>query len=115
MNPNLVWRRMAAALLAVSALLLGACSTPPAFQVSEPAARVGTVISITQDTVQNVNSTVGGIGGALIGGLLVGLLESLAGAYGSASMVDAVAFGAIILILLIRPNGLLGRAEAEKV
>lgn len=63
-------------------------------------------------------AVVGGIGsisGALIGGLLVGLLESLAGAYGSASMVDAVAFGAIILILLIRPNGLLGRAEAEKV
>jgi len=60
------WRRAAA--LFCTALLLAGCNTPPAFQVSEPTARVGTVISITQDTVQNVNSAVGGIGGALIGG-----------------------------------------------
>jgi len=60
------WRRAGALLCA--ALLLAGCNTPPAFQVSEPTARVGTVISITQDTVQNVNSAVGGIGGALIGG-----------------------------------------------
>lgn len=62
------WRRAAAALSAAFALLLAACSTPPAFQVSEPSARVGTVISITQDSVQNVNTAAAGIGGALIGG-----------------------------------------------
>ena len=62
------WRRAAALCSAACVLLLAACNTPPAFQVSEPTARVGTVISITQDTVQNVNSAVGGIGGALIGG-----------------------------------------------
>jgi outer membrane lipoprotein SlyB len=60
------WRRTGA--LIAAALLLAGCNTPPAFQVSEPSSRDGTVISITQDTVQNVNSTVGGIGGALIGG-----------------------------------------------
>jgi outer membrane lipoprotein SlyB len=52
------------------ALLLAGCNTPPAFQVSEPSARVGTVESITQDTVQNVNTTAGTIGGAVVGGLL---------------------------------------------
>ena len=56
MNPTLPWRRLAAVFLTGIALLLGACSTPPAFQVSEPTARVGTVVSITQDTVQNVNT-----------------------------------------------------------
>ena len=68
MTLSLPWRRLAALLAAGAALLLGACSTPPAFQVSEPSARVGTVISITQDSVQNVNSAVGTVGGALIGG-----------------------------------------------
>jgi outer membrane lipoprotein SlyB len=61
-----LWRRAGAMLAA--ALLLAGCNTPPAFQVSEPSSREGTVISITQDTVQNVNTAVGGIGGALIGG-----------------------------------------------
>jgi len=64
------WRRAAALFTAGFALLLAGCNTPPAFQVSEPSARVGTVESITQDTVQNVNSTAGAIGGAVIGGLL---------------------------------------------
>jgi outer membrane lipoprotein SlyB len=68
------WRRGAAALMATFALLLAACGTPPAFQVSEPSARVGSVISITQDSVQNVHSVAGGIGGALIGGGLGSLI-----------------------------------------
>lgn len=68
------WRRGTAALMAAFALLLAACTTPPAFQVSEPSARVGTVISITQDSVQNVHSVAGGIGGALIGGGLGSLI-----------------------------------------
>lgn len=68
------WRRGVAALTAGFALLLAACSTPPAFQVSEPSARVGTAISITQDSVQNVHSAAGGIGGALLGGGLGSLI-----------------------------------------
>ncbi len=60
------WRRAGALLSA--ALLLAGCNTPPAFEVSQPTTRDGTVISITQDTVQNVNTAAGGIGGALIGG-----------------------------------------------
>lgn len=65
------WRRVAAVLSVGIAVLLAACNTPPAFQVSEPTSgRVGTVESITQDAVQNVNSTAGMIGGAVVGGLL---------------------------------------------
>jgi len=64
------WRLTVALFTAGFALLLAGCNTPPAFQVSEPSARVGTVESITQDTVQNVNTTAGTIGGAVVGGLL---------------------------------------------
>ena len=54
---------------------LAGCNTPPAFQVSEqPAIRIGTVESITQDSVQNINTTAGTIGGALIGGGLGSLI-----------------------------------------
>jgi outer membrane lipoprotein SlyB len=65
-------RRLAAILCAGA--LLAACNTPPAFQVSEPSARIGTVESITQDTVQNVNTAAGTVGGALLGGALGSLV-----------------------------------------
>ena len=69
------WRRWVAAWTAGAALVLAGCSTPPAFQVSEQAApRIGTVESITQDSVQNVDTAVGTIGGALIGGGLGSLI-----------------------------------------
>ncbi len=75
MTNMLGWRRSLAALVACAAVMLAGCNTPPAFQVSEqPAIRIGTVESITQDSVQNVNSTVGMIGGALIGGGLGSLV-----------------------------------------
>lgn len=66
------WQRLAAVLstgLALLLLLTG-CETTPAFQVSQPASREGTVESIVQDTVQSGNAAVGTIGGALVGGLL---------------------------------------------
>jgi len=64
------WRRFAAVLTVGFAMLLAGCETTPAFQVSEPSARVGTVESIVQDTVQSGNAAVGTIGGAVVGGLL---------------------------------------------
>jgi outer membrane lipoprotein SlyB len=68
------WRQLAAAITAAAALLLAGCNTPPAFQVSEPSARIGTVESITQQTVQTGNAAVGTVGGALIGGALGSLV-----------------------------------------
>jgi outer membrane lipoprotein SlyB len=75
MTNQMRWRRAVLALTAGAAVLLAGCSAPPAFQVSEqPAARIGTVESVTQESVQNVNSTVGMIGGALVGGGLGSLV-----------------------------------------
>ena len=50
--------------------VLSGCETQPAFQVSQPASRIGTVESIRSQTVENSNAAIGTIGGALVGGLL---------------------------------------------
>jgi outer membrane lipoprotein SlyB len=64
------WQRFAAVLSTGFALLLAGCETTPAFQVSQPSSRDGTVESIVQDTVQSGNAAAATIGGAVIGGLL---------------------------------------------
>lgn len=65
-----------------------------------------------------VAAVLGGIGsipGALVGGLLIGILETLSKAYISTSFSDAIVFGILILILLIKPSGLLGKKANVKV
>lgn len=65
-----------------------------------------------------VAAVLGGIGsipGAMIGGLLIGLAESLTKAAGLSQITDAVVFGILILVLLLKPTGLLGRNVKEKV
>jgi branched-chain amino acid transport system permease protein len=58
---------------------------------------------------------IGNIPGAMVGGLLLGVIEALAAAYLSVSWKDAFAFCVLILILIVRPTGLLGERVAEKV
>jgi branched-chain amino acid transport system permease protein len=58
---------------------------------------------------------IGNIPGAMVGGLLLGLIEALGAAYISISWKDAIAFAVLILILVVRPTGLLGERVAEKV
>jgi len=63
-------------------------------------------------------AVLGGIGslpGAMLGGLLIGLVESLYATYFSAEYKDVAVFGILILVLVFRPSGLLGRPEVEKV
>jgi branched-chain amino acid transport system permease protein len=58
---------------------------------------------------------IGNIAGAAIGGLVIGLVETTVVGLGGSTYRDAVAFAVLILILLLRPNGLLGRKTTEKV
>jgi branched-chain amino acid transport system permease protein len=58
---------------------------------------------------------IGSIPGAMLGGVVLGLLEQLAAQYISSSYKDIIAFGLLILILIFRPSGLLGRKVSEKV
>ncbi|MNN51630.1 High-affinity branched-chain amino acid transport system permease protein LivH [compost metagenome] len=58
---------------------------------------------------------IGSIPGAMLGGVLLGVAETLAAAYISSEYKDIVAFTLLVLILLVRPTGLLGKPEVEKV
>jgi len=58
---------------------------------------------------------IGSIPGAMLGGVVLGLAETFAAAYISSEYKDIVAFGLLVLILLFRPTGLLGKPEVEKV
>lgn len=58
---------------------------------------------------------IGNIPGAMIGGLLLGVIEAMGAAYISIAWKDAITFSVLILILLIRPTGLLGERVAEKL
>jgi branched-chain amino acid transport system permease protein len=65
-----------------------------------------------------VAAVIGGIGnlpGAMLGGLVLGLSEQFVAGYLSTTFRDAIAFGLLIVILLWRPSGLLGRRVVEKV
>jgi len=65
-----------------------------------------------------VAAVIGGIGnipGAMVGGLVLGLSEQFVAGYVSTTFRDAIAFGLLIFILLVRPSGLLGRRVVEKV
>lgn len=57
----------------------------------------------------------GSFGGAVAGGLILGVAEQLVGGYVSTKMIDITAYLVIILVLALRPNGLFGRAIAERV
>ena len=65
-----------------------------------------------------VAAVLGGIGsipGAFIGGILLGVLENLSKAYISSKLSDAIVFSVLIVVLLIKPTGILGKKIMEKV
>ncbi|MFB0934472.1 MAG: branched-chain amino acid ABC transporter permease LivH [Propionivibrio sp.] len=58
---------------------------------------------------------VGSLPGAMLGGLIIGLIEAFWSSYLSAEYKDVATFSILILVLMFRPSGLLGRPEVEKV
>lgn len=58
---------------------------------------------------------IGSIPGAMLGGVILGLSESFASAYLTTEYKDVVSFSLLVLVLLFRPTGLLGKPEVEKV
>ena len=58
---------------------------------------------------------IGSIPGALIGGILLGIIEILSKAYISSQLSDAIVFSVLIIVLLVRPTGILGKKLNEKV
>ncbi len=65
-----------------------------------------------------VAAVLGGIGsipGAMVGALIMGVVETMSSAYISSTMRDAIAFSILIVVLIVRPTGILGKKETEKV
>lgn len=58
---------------------------------------------------------IGSIPGAMLGGVLLGVIENMSKAYISTELSDAIVFGVLILVLLLKPAGLLGKKKVEKV
>lgn len=58
---------------------------------------------------------IGSIPGAMIGGIILGVIENLSKAYISSQLSDAIVFSVLIIVLLVRPTGILGKQIHEKV
>ena len=95
------------ALAAVAGVLL--CSTVPTLQPT-----TGSMPGIRAFTAA-VFGGIGSIPGAMLGGILIGIIETFAKAYISTQFSDAVVFSVLIIILLVKPAGLLGKQIQEKV
>ena len=94
-------------LAAIAGVLL--CSSYPTLQPT-----TGSMPGIKAFTAA-VFGGIGSIPGAMIGGVLLGVIEILGKAYVSTELGDALVFAVLILVLLVKPTGLLGKPVREKV
>ncbi len=95
------------ALAAIAGVLL--CSTVPTLQPT-----TGSMPGIRAFTAA-VFGGIGSIPGAMLGGVILGLIETFSKAYISTQFSDAIVFLVLIIILLVKPAGLLGKQVQEKV
>ena len=95
------------ALAAVAGVLL--CSTVPTLQPT-----TGSMPGIRAFTAA-VFGGIGSIPGAMLGGVILGIIETFTKAYLSSQFSDAIVFLILILVLLVKPAGLLGKQVQEKV
>ena len=95
------------ALAAIAGVLL--CSTVPTLQPT-----TGSMPGIRAFTAA-VFGGIGSIPGAMLGGILLGIIETFSKAYLSTQFSDAIVFSVLIIILLVKPAGLLGKQMQEKV
>ena len=95
------------ALAAVAGILL--CSTYPTLLPT-----TGAMPGIKAFTAA-VFGGIGSIPGAMVGGILLGVIETLGKAYVSAELGDAFVFAVLIIVLLVKPTGLMGKKIHEKV
>ncbi len=107
-NRTISWTfAIGSALAAVAGVLL--CAVYPSLKPT-----TGSMPGIKAFTAA-VFGGIGSIPGAFVGGLLLGVLEILGSAYISTELKDAIVFLALIIVLLVKPTGILGKQIREKV
>ena len=75
-------------------------------------------LQLSMVVISFVAAVLGGIGsipGAMIGGLVLGIVEILSKTYISSQLSDAIVFGILVIVLLVKPTGILGKKIQEKV
>ena len=95
------------ALAAIAGVLL--CSTVPTLQPT-----TGSMPGIRAFTAAGFGG-IGSIPGAMLGGILLGIIETMTKAYLSTQFSDAIVFLVLIIVLLVKPAGLMGKVVQEKV
>lgn len=95
------------ALAAIAGVLLCSC-----YPIVQPT--TGSMPGIKAFTAA-VFGGIGSIPGAMLGGILLGIIESFSKAYISTQLSDAIVFAVLIIVLLVKPTGLLGKKISEKV
>lgn len=99
-----------------AAFVLGVSLAAFAGVLMAPVLSVSPFIGLAPTLKAFVIVVIGGLGsvpGAVVGGLLIGLIESFAGTFVSASLSEILQFLVVIAVVLLRPQGLLGRKERE--
>lgn len=108
-NIILITFAIGSALAAVGALLY--CNTSTLGQIRPT---MGNLLGL-KAFVAAVLGGIGSIPGAMLGGYLLGIVEELTKAYITSTVTDAVVFAILIVVLLVRPAGLMGKPRKEKV
>jgi branched-chain amino acid transport system permease protein len=107
-NRIISWTFVLGSMLAAAAGILFAITRP----------RIDPLMGLMFGLKAFVAAVLGGIGsvpGAMVGGLVLGLSEEFVAGYLLSSYRDAIAFGILIIVLVLRPSGLFGRVTVEKV
>lgn len=91
--------------IATGLAAIAACLVAPIFMISPS---MGSLVG-TKAFVIVILGGLGSIPGAIVGGLILGLIEAIGGGYFSAAYKDVFGFGALVLILAIKPTGLFGK------
>src|SRR5512138_2312444 len=107
-NRVISWTFVLGSALAAAAGIINASSRP----------RIEPLFGLMSGLKAFVAAVLGGIGsvpGAMVGGLVLGLTEEYVAGYTSSQYRDAIAFTVLIVVLLVRPEGLFGKGQVEKV
>jgi branched-chain amino acid transport system permease protein len=107
-NRIITWTFVLGSALAAAAGIINASSRP----------RIDPLFGLMSGHKAFVAAVLGGNGsvpGAMVGGLVLGLVEEYVAGYTSSQYRDAIAFTVLILVLLVRPEGLFGKGQVEKV